>query len=100
MFNKLKQFKDLRQQAKTWQSKMAEESVSVEASFGKVKLTMDGNLEVKDVQIDPELLSPDKKEKLQTAMKDAYNDAVKKIQRIMAMKMKDIGGMPQIPGLS
>lgn len=100
MFNKLKQFKDLRTQAKTLQSALAEESVTVKAAGDKVVLTMDGNLQMKGLAIDNELLSPDKKEKLQEAIKEAHGDAMKKMQRIMAMKMKEMGGLPNIPGLN
>ena len=100
MFNKLKQFKDLRNQAKTLQSALAEESVTVKAAGDKVILTMDGNLQMKGLAIDDELLSPDKKEKLQETIKEAHGDALKKIQRIMAMKMKEMGGLPNIPGLN
>lgn len=100
MFNKLKQFKDLRNQAKDLQSKLSAESVTVNAAGGRVVMTMDGNLAMTGLAIDPELLSPEKKEKLEVAVKEAHADAVKKIQRIMAMKMKEMGGLPQIPGLS
>ncbi|MFA7244973.1 MAG: YbaB/EbfC family nucleoid-associated protein [Candidatus Magasanikbacteria bacterium] len=98
MFNKLKQFKDLRDQAKEMQSKLAEEKVT--SSSNGVELTMNGNLEIINVNISPELLSTDKKAKLETAFKDAHADALKKMQRIMAMKMKEMGGLPNIPGLS
>lgn len=100
MFNKLKQFKDLRDQAKDLQNKLSQESVTSTAAFGKVSLTMDGNLNLKEVNIDPELLNQDKKEKLQDAIKEAHSDALKKMQRVMAMKMKEMGGLPNIPGLS
>ena len=36
----------------------------------------------------------------QDAIKEAHKEAMKKMQRIMAMKMKDMGGLPNIPGLS
>ncbi|MFZ2190257.1 MAG: YbaB/EbfC family nucleoid-associated protein [Candidatus Magasanikiibacteriota bacterium] len=98
MFNKLKQFKDMRNQAKDLQSKLADESVTTSSSG--VSLTMDGNLVLKDLNIPDDLLSPDKKNKLISAIKDAHSDAMKKIQRIMAMKMKEMGGLPNIPGLS
>ncbi|KKQ27302.1 MAG: DNA-binding protein, YbaB/EbfC family [Candidatus Magasanikbacteria bacterium GW2011_GWC2_37_14] len=100
MFTKLKQFKDLRTQAKQWQNTMGEESATGEAAFGKVKVTLNGNLEVSNVEIADELLATDKKDKLQTAVKEAHNEALKKIQKIMAVKMKEMGGLPQIPGLS
>jgi DNA-binding protein YbaB len=98
MFNKLKQFKDLRAKAKNLQSTLGKESITVNHSG--VALTMDGNLTLSHLTIDSDLLSPDKKTRLEQAVKDAHADALKKMQRVMAMKMKEMGGLPQIPGLS
>lgn len=100
MFQKLKQFKDMRDQAKHLQDMLGKETVTADAASGKVVITMDGNLALTGLSIDDELLSPDKKDKLQSALKEAHADALKKMQRIMAMKMKEMGGMPNIPGLS
>lgn len=100
MFTKLKQFKDLRTQAKELQGKLAQESVTVKAAGDKVMMTLDGNLKMTALAIDDQLLSPDKQEKLQQGIKDAHDEAIKKIQRIMAVKMKEMGGLPDIPGLS
>lgn len=100
MFNKLKQFKDLRDQAKEWQEKLGQESVTIQAAGGKVVMTMDGNLSMTGLAIDDELLNVSNKEKLQNAIKEAHKDALKKMQQIMAMKMKEMGGLPNIPGLS
>ncbi len=100
MFNKLKQYKDLRGQAKNLQSKLAEESITVRKESDQVVLTMDGNLKITALEIADTLMSIDKKNKLQTAIKDAHDDALKKMQRIMTMKMKEMGGLPNIPGLS
>lgn len=100
MFNKLKQFKDLRDQAKTLQDTLGKESVTVKTAGDKVLLTMNGNLNVTALAIDDELMSVDKKEKLQNAIKEAHEDALKKMQRVMAMKMKEMGGLPNIPGLN
>ena len=99
MFNKLKQFKDLRDQAKTMQDALSDESVTVKAAGGAIVLTMDGNLSITGLAIDDDLLDPNKKNKLQDGIKDAHKDALKKVQRIMAMKMKEMGGLPNMPGL-
>jgi len=100
MLNKLKQFKDLRSQAKQLQGALSKESVTVRAAGDKVILTMDGNLKLTGLSIDNELLAADKKANLQDAIKDAHAEAMKKMQRIMALKMKEMGGLPNIPGLS
>jgi len=97
MFNKLKQFKDLRSQAKQMQNLLSQESAEAEAAWGKVKVKINGNQEILDIQIDPELLTVENKEKLQNALKEATNDAIKKVQRIMADKVRQSG--INLPGL-
>lgn len=96
VFSKLKQFKDLRDQGKKLQDSLAGESTTV--SNGGVSMTMDGNFKLTGVAIDEDLLSPNKKEKLQNAIKDAHSDAIKKMQRIMASKMQEMGGMENLFG--
>ena len=93
MFSKLKQFKDLREQGKKLQDVLAQESVTVHAAGDGVTLTMDGNLGVSALVISDELMALDKKEKLQNAIKEAHGDALKKMQRIMAGKMQEMGGL-------
>ncbi len=88
MFNKLKQFKDLRSQAKTMQNALADESVTVEK--GGINITMDGNMKITNVKI----VEEKSKEKLEQAIKDSVNSAIKKTQRLMAEKMQKMGGFP------
>lgn len=98
MFSKLKQFKDLREQGKKLQGALAGESATVRTAGDKVVLTMDGNMQITGLAIDDEMMSVDKKGKLQDALKDAYNEALKKMQRVMAGKMKEMGGF-DLPGM-
>lgn len=100
MFNKLKQFKDIRDQAKEMQNVLSQESVTVKTAGGKIVLTMNGNLEMTGLAIDESLLSPGMQTKVQDGVKEAHKDALKKMQRVMATKMKEMGGLPEIPGLS
>jgi len=88
MFNKLKEVKDMRDQAKQLQSQLSQESAMISTEGGKINLVMDGNQTVVSLDIDPELLTPDKKEALEKGLRSAFNDAVKKIQRIVAQKMQ------------
>lgn len=96
MFTKLKQIKDLRDQAKTIQGMLAKESVETSAAWGKVKVKMSGNQEIESVEVDPELLNPSKKRELETAVKEAMNNATKKVQRIMAQKVREQGGLDKL----
>ena len=91
MFNKLKHLKDLRSQAKQMRNVLSGETISVEK--GGVKVVMNGNMEVISIAINQDLA----KDSLEGILADCVNDAIKKIQRLMARKMQEIGG---IPGLS
>lgn len=98
MFSKLKQIKDLRDQAKKAQDLFKDISVIGSGARDKVMVTMNGNLQVDAVNIDDELLNSESKSKLESGIKDAFSDAVKKAQREMGTKMKESG--MELPGLS
>jgi len=82
------------------QTALSEESVTVKEANDNVILTMDGNLQITGLAIDNSLMTPDQNAKLVNAIKSAHESAMKKMQRIMAMKIKEMGGLPNIPGLS
>ncbi|MBU1951422.1 YbaB/EbfC family nucleoid-associated protein [Patescibacteria group bacterium] len=88
MFNKLKEVKDMRDQAKQLQNQLSQESVTTSSEGGKINLVMDGNQTVVSLDINPELLTPDKKEELEKGLRNVFNEAVKKIQRVIAQKMQ------------
>lgn len=90
MFNKLKQIKDLRSQAKTMQNALAEESVTVDKNG--VTVVMNGNMEVVKIEIKNDL----SKEELAKIFTGLFNDAVKQTQRVMAKKMQEMGGFPNL----
>ena len=91
MFNKIKAVKDLRTQAKQMQNELELITAEGSGSWGKVKVKVNGNQKILDIVIDDSLM--ENKEKLQDAVKEATNDALKKIQKDMASKMKDMGGL-------
>ncbi|NQU77097.1 YbaB/EbfC family nucleoid-associated protein [Candidatus Falkowbacteria bacterium] len=97
MFNKLKQIKDLRSQAKQIQSKMAEETLEVEKNG--IKILINGNQEIIYYKIiNTELLNPEKASDLESALKEATNKAVKDAQKMMAQKMMASGDF-NLPGM-
>ena len=79
------------------QNALGELSEDGTAAWGKVKVTLDGNQKMINVAIEDDMLAD--KSKLEDAIKEAFNDASKKIQRKMAMKMKDMGGLDALKNL-
>ena len=97
MFSKIKQIQELKSQANQIKKALSEESVEGSGAWGKIKITMDGNQEIKKVEVDPEILKD--KAKLESAIAEAGNDAIKKVQRVMAQKMSQFGNF-NLPGMS
>jgi DNA-binding protein YbaB len=88
MFSKLKQFKDLRDQAKVMQSALAQETVTEEKNG--VKIVLNGNMEIIELKLSDSL----NKNAQEEAVKSCFNDALKRAQRLMAKKLQDMGGLP------
>jgi len=98
VFSKLKQFKDLRDQAKQMQDVLAKETVYADSGHGKIQVIMDGNQHVSGVAIDDSYLAPGKKDDLQKHLADAFNSGIKKSQMAMAKKAKEMGKL-DLPGI-
>lgn len=88
MFNKLKQFKDMRDQAKQMKAVLDEVVVVGSGASGNVMITFNGSHEVLGVQIADGI----EKTKLEAGIKDALTDANRKLQTELMKKMQDLGG--------
>jgi DNA-binding protein YbaB len=88
MFEKLKQFKDLRDKAKELQNALGAETIV--ADKNGIKITMNGNMIVSSVVLEKEMT----KEEVEKKIPDAINETIKKTQRVMAEKMRAMGGIP------
>ncbi len=90
MFSKLKQFKELRDQAKTMQNILGQESVTVEKNG--ITIIMNGNMEVTSITIKEGTTI----DHINNYLKDSINETIKKTQKLMAQKMQEMGGLPNI----
>lgn len=77
LFSKLKQIKDLREQAKTLQTQLSQETVH--SQKGAVSVVMDGNFKIIQIEIDG---------REREDAKDAVNDAVGQVQKLLARKVQ------------
>lgn len=83
----MKNLKEMRSQAKTLQNALADEKVTV--SKKSVTVTMNGNMEITDITLEPEMSNED----IKNNIKECVNEANKKAQKLMAQKMQEMGGL-------
>lgn len=88
MFDRMKQMYDLQKKAREIQKKL--EDIKIEESKAGIKILMNGIFKVEQLEIAPEYLSPDKKQKLESLLCDIFTDAVKEAQKRSALESKDL----------
>jgi len=77
-------------------------AVAVEASAGggMVTVKMNGQKQVLDVKIEPEVFASKDQEMLQDLVRAAVNEASRRVDEELANQMKSLaGGLPGLPGL-
>ncbi len=96
--NLMQQAQKLQQNMQQAQAELADLEATGEAGGGMVKVTITGQHEAKQVQIDPSLL--DDLEMLEDLVAAAINDAAHRIKDASQEKLsKAAGGLPIPPGL-
>ena len=82
------------------QEELKQKTVDVTAGGGAVKITMNGEKEVKGIIIDPAAVDPEDVEMLQDLLAAAFNEASKKVDEMMDSEMgKLTGGLGLPPGM-
>lgn len=81
------------------QQELAEETVESAAGGGAVTVTITGQLEVRSIKIDKDVVDPDDVEMLEDLVLTAVRDAVKKSQELQAKRLSVLTGGMKIPGL-
>ncbi|MGL6015911.1 MAG: YbaB/EbfC family nucleoid-associated protein [Selenomonadaceae bacterium] len=82
------------------QEELKKKTVDVSAGGGAVKIVMNGEKQVESLHLDPAAVDPEDVEMLQDLILTAVNEAVKKIDDMMASEMgKLTGGLNLPPGM-
>jgi DNA-binding YbaB/EbfC family protein len=96
--NLLKQAQEMQDGLRKAQEQLAREEVTGESGGGLVKVTMNGNHEVRRVEIDDSLVGDDR-EMLEDLVASAFNDAARRVAEKMQENMSGLtAGMNLPPG--
>lgn len=86
------------QQLRKAQKQLGKEIIEVEAGDGAVVVQITGELKIKSVKIDPELVDFDDIEQLEHWIEIAVRDGLAKAQEVAAETMKPLmGGLGNLP---
>ena len=97
----MKQARKIQDQMKSAKEELKNIETEGTSGGGLVKVTINGDHELKKIDIDPSILVASEKEIIEDLIIAAFTDAKSKINSEIAKKMKDItGGLPIPPGFN
>jgi DNA-binding YbaB/EbfC family protein len=101
----LKQAQQMQAEMAKAQEELKNEIVEASAGGGMVKVTMTGDMQLREIKIDPAAVDPEDVELLQDMVTAAVNEAMRSAQELASNRMGGIaglgggGGLPGLPGM-
>lgn len=95
-----KQVLEVKTRMEEVRASLASEQVEASAGGGMVAVVVNGCFEVVSLKIDPEVIDRNDPEMLETLVRSAMNEAVRKAQELVKGKLSEVTGGLDIPGLT
>ncbi len=95
----MKQVQKMQAEMARIQNELADERIEGSAGGGMVKVVANGQQEILDIVIAPEVVDPDDIETLQDLVLAAVRDAMKRSQDMAGEKMSKLTGGLKLPGM-
>ena len=95
----MKQARKMQEQLAAAQENIAQSTVDASAGGGMVKVTVNGEMQITSLKIDPEALDPEDVEMLEDTITAAVNEALRGVGDLANRQMGAITGGLNIPGM-
>jgi hypothetical protein len=95
----MKQAQQMQDQMLKAQEQLKDETVEASAGGGMVKVTVGGDLTLREIVIDPEAIDPEEAEMLAEMVQAAVNEGLRAAQELASSKMGGITGGLGLPGM-
>jgi nucleoid-associated protein EbfC len=89
----MKQVQQMQAEMAKAQEQLAEETVEASAGGGMVKVTMTGDMKLREITISPEAIDPEDPDLLQDMVTAAVNEAIRAAQELASTRLGGIAGM-------
>ena len=96
----MRQAQELQAKLAKAQQELANTTVEVSSGGGAVKVTINGQQEIKEIKISPEAINPEDVEMLEDLVLTAVKEAIAKSQELATKHLGKLTGGLKIPGLT
>lgn len=98
MGNLMKQAQKMQKQMEEMQNELETKEFEVTSGGGAVKIVITGKKEIKNIEIDKDVVDPDDVEMLQDLMITAVNEAIRQVEESVNGQMSKLTGGIGLPG--
>ena len=98
-FDMMKQARELKSKMDKTQKELAKTIIEVESGKGAIKITIDGQQNIRTLKISPDVIDPNKPENLEKLLLKAIKEATDKSQKMASKELSKLTGGLKIPGL-
>ncbi|MCL2361663.1 MAG: YbaB/EbfC family nucleoid-associated protein [Defluviitaleaceae bacterium] len=95
----MKQAQKMQKQMADMQENLADKTLEVSSGGGAVKVTVNGEKKILDLQISPDVIDPDDVEMLQDLVLSAVNEALRQMEESVSSEMSKLTGGLNLPGM-
>jgi DNA-binding YbaB/EbfC family protein len=95
----MKQAKEMQKKMETIKAQLANREIKVASGGGMVEITINGEQEIKEININPDIIDPEDKEMLEDLVLAAINEGMRQSKEMVSEEMKKLTGGVNLPGL-
>jgi len=95
----MKQAQQMQRKMEEAKKELAQKEIKVSSGGGMIEITVNGQQEIKEIRIEPDVIDVNEKEMLEDLILAAVNEALRQSKELTAQEMSKLTGGANIPGL-
>jgi len=95
----MKQAQDMQKKMEAIKEELAQKEIKVTSGGGMVELVINGQQEIKEIRIEPDIIDPEDKEMLEDLVLAAVNEGIRQSKEMVNEEMSKLTGGLNLPGM-
>jgi len=95
----MKQAQMMQKKIEETKAELAQKEIKVSSGGGMIEIVINGQQEIKEIKIEPDVIDVNEKEMLEDLILAAVNEAIRQSKELVAQEMSKLTGGISMPGL-
>ena len=95
----MKQAQMMQKKIEETKAELAQKEIKVSSGGGMIEIVINGQQEIKEIKIEPDVIDANEKEMLEDLILAAVNEAIRQSKELVTQEMSKLTGGISMPGL-